>query len=774
VSQKSVETPRLEDEPLLRGKGRFVDDIHLPGMLEAAFVRSAEPHALIRHVDAAAARALPGVHAVLTLNDLRPHITAERLAVGLPSPAYRQQVDRMILAGDEVVHVGEPIAVVVAESRYVAEDAAALVDVSYEPLPAASDCRAALAENAPRVHRKAPHNLAAEFKLGYGEVEQAFTQAPRRLRRQFWLHRGGSHSVECRGVVARHDETEDRLTVWSSTQTPHSARQMLCDLLGRHEKQIRVVAPDIGGGFGPKLVFYPEEAATVVAAMLLRRPVKWIEDRREHFVATTQERDQYWDVEIAFDETARILGVRGTLIHDHGAHTARGVNVPYGSVAAMPLAYDIPAYAMEIRLALTNKVAVTPVRGAGQPQGVFAMERLIDAMARELGLCRAEVRRRNLVAADKMPYGRPLKTRGNIQVVLDSGDYPLCQQKALDGAAWADFPARQQAARAAGRHLGIGIANYVEGTGRGPYEPVTVRIGASGRIQVESSAVAMGQGTNTMLAEVVAAQLGHDRDGITVTTGDTDAIALGFGGFNSRQAVMAGSSAHVAALAVRAKLLTVAGQMLEAAEQDLELDQGAVRVKGSDLRVSFADVVRAASGTPGYQLPKGIAPGMEATEHVVIDPMTYSNGSAVAEVEVDIETGEVTARRIVFVHDCGNVINPMIVDGQVIGGAVHGLGNALFERMCFDAGGQPLTTTLADYLLPMAAEVPAIEMIHMCSPTPLNPLGIKGVGESGVLPIAAAVASAIEDALAPFGVEVTQAPVSPVDVLAMIQKTRSS
>jgi carbon-monoxide dehydrogenase large subunit len=425
---------------------------------------------------------------------------------------------------------------------------------------------------------------------------------------------------------------------------------------------------------------------------------------------------------------------------------------------------------MEIRLALTNKVAVTPVRGAGQPQGVFAMERLIDAMARELGLDRAEVRRRNLVAAAKMPYARPLKTRGNIQVVLDSGDYPLCQQKALDGAGWSDFPARQLAARKAGRHLGIGIANYVEGTGRGPYEPVTVRIGASGRIQVESSAVAMGQGTKTMLAELVAAQLGHDRTGIAVTTGDTDAIALGFGGFNSRQAVMAGSSAHVAARAVRGKLLRVAGQMLEAAEQDLELEKGAVRVKGSDLRVSFADVVRAASGTPGYQLAKGIAPGMEATEHVVIDPMTYSNGSAVAEVEVDVETGEVTVRRIVFVHDCGNVINPMIVDGQVVGGAVHGLGNALFERMCFDAGGQPLTTTLADYLLPMAAEVPAIKMVHMCSPTPLNPLGIKGVGESGVLPIAAAVASAIEDALAPFGVEVTQAPVSPVDVLAMIKR----
>jgi aerobic carbon-monoxide dehydrogenase large subunit len=768
----TVRTPRLEDAPLLLGKGRFVDDIRLPGLLEAAFVRSAEPHALIRGIGTAAARAMPGVRAVLTLADLKPHITTERLVVGLPSPAYRQQADRMVLADTEVVHVGEPIAIVVADSRYLAEDAAARVEVAYEPLPAASDCRAALAEDAPRVHRNAPHNLAAEFKLGYGEVDAVFAQAPRILRRQFALHRGGGHSIECRGLVARYDDMEERLTMWSSTQTPHSGRQMLCDLLGWHEKQIRVIAPDIGGGFGPKLVFYSEEAVTCLAAIRLGRPVKWIEDRREHFVACTQERDQYWDVEIAFDDTARILGVRGSLIHDHGAYTARGVNVPYGSVAALPLAYDIPAYRMEIRLALTNKVPVTPVRGAGQPQGVFAMERLIDAMARELGLDRAEVRRRNLVPADKMPYARPLVTRGNIQVVLDSGDYPLCQTKALAGAGWADFPARQQAARASGRHLGIGLANYVEGTGRGPYEPVTVRIGASGKIHVQSSAVAMGQSTRTMLAEIVAAQLGHDMASIAVTTGDTDAIALGFGGFNSRQAVMAGSSAHVAALAVRKKLLKVASQLLEAAEQDLEIDTGAVRVKGADLRVSFADVVRAASGQPGYKLPKDIAPGMEATEHVVIDPMTYSNGCAVAEVEVDVETGEVLAKRIVFVHDCGNVINPMVVDGQVIGGAVHGLGNALFEHMRFDAGGQPLTTTLADYLLPAATEVPAIEMIHMCSPSPLNPLGIKGVGESGVLPIAAAVASAIEDALAPFGVEVSHAPVSPVDVMEMIRKAR--
>lgn len=762
---------RLEDAALLRGAGRFIDDICIPGTLEAAFVRSAHGHALVRGIDTSAALALPGVHAVFTLEDFRPQVTTTRLAVALPSPSFRQTVDRPILADGEVVHVGEPIAIVVADNRYLAEDAAAVVAVDYEPLPAIADCRAALASDAPKVHANAPHNLVAEFHLGYGDVEAAFANAPRKQRGQFFLHRGGSHSIEGRGLLAHHDAVEDRLTVWDSTQTPHAAKQVLCRLLGRDDERVRVVTPDIGGGFGPKLVFYPEEAAVCLAALLLGRPVKWVEDRREHFVSTTQERDQYWDVEIAYDDAARILGLRGHLIHDHGAYTARGVNIPYGALSALPLAYDVPAYRVDVKLALTNTVPVTPVRGAGQPQAVFVMERLLDMVARDLDLDRAEVRRRNLVPHDKMPFAKPFVTRGGITIALDSGDYPRCQQAALDAVAWADFPARQRAARAQGRHLGIGLANYVEGTGRGPFEPVSVRIGADGRIHVASGAVAMGQSTKTMLAQLVAEQLGGDMGNITVTTGDTAAIALGFGGFNSRQAVMAGSSAHAAALKVREKLLKVASQMLEAAKEDLEIEGGSVKVKGSDLRLPFADIVRAVNGTAGYRLPEGVGPGMEATEHVIIDPMTYANGSAVAEVEVDCETGAVTIRRLVFAHDCGRAIHPMIVDGQVIGGAVHGLGNALFERMRFDDNGQPLTTTLADYLIVTATEAPAIEVVHLSSPTSLNALGIKGVGEAGVLPIPAAVAAAIEHALEPFGVRIDQAPIAPADIVALIQRT---
>ena len=546
--------PRLEDPALLRGRARFVDDIHLPGMLEAAFVRSPHAHALIRGIDKSAALAAPGVRAVLTLDDLRPHLRTERLAVGLPSPSYKQQRDRPVLAAGEAVHVGEAVAIVVADTRARAEDAAALVDVQYELLPPVADCRAALAPGAPVAHSGAAHNLLASFVMAYGDVERAFAAAPHRFALSLWQHRGGGHSLEGRGAVAQLDPLDGRLTLWNSTQTPHAARRLLSDILGCDESRIRVVTPDVGGGFGPKLVFYPEDAAVALAAILLRRPVKWIEDRREHFCATTQERDQYWDVEIAVDAQARILGLRGTLLHDHGAYTARGVNLPYESAQTVTLPYDVPAYRMEVRLALTNKVPVSPVRGAGQPQGVFAMERLLDAVARGMGLDRAEVRRRNLVGPERMPCAKPLVARGGLAVVLDSGDYPRCQEMVLARADWADFPARQQAARREGRYLGIGLANFVKGTGRGPFESVAVRIGPSGKVQVEYRRGGDGAGHAAPCWRRSSAPRSAVAPGdIAVTAGDTAAVALGIGGFNSRQAVLAGTSAHQAALAVRAQ-----------------------------------------------------------------------------------------------------------------------------------------------------------------------------------------------------------------------------
>ena len=764
--------PRLEDRALLRGQARFVDDIRLPDTLNVAFVRSPHGHALIRGIDGATARTMPGVVAVFTHRDLSPRLISDRLAPPIPAK-YLQNVHRQVLAADEVVHVGECVALVVAADRYLAEDAASLVEVDYEPLPAIGNCRDALALGAPTAHRTSPDNLVTEFRMAYGEVAKTFASSPHVFRDSFWQHRGGGHSMEGRGTLASYDTATDRLTLWTSTQVPHGVRRALSDVLGRDEEDIHVIAPEVGGAFGVKLVVYPEDICVAVASMLLGRPVKWIEDRREHFVASIQERDQYWEMEVAVDDDGRLQGVRGMMIHDHGAYTARGTTVAYGAAASLTLAYEVPCYQLDVRLALTNKVPVSPLRGAGQPQGVFAMEHMLDLVARGLGIDRAEIRRRNLVSHESMPREKPLVTRGGVKVLLDGGDYPEGQEEVLRRVGWEGFPERQRQALQSGRYIGIGIANYVEATGRGPFEPVTVRITASGKVVVATGAVALGQGTRTMLAQLVAEQLGQELEAVGITTGDTGAISIGFGAFNSRQAVTAGTSAYLAACKVRDKALRIAAHMLEAAPVDLEIAGPQVRVKGTpQMSVTLRDVARLAGGTPGFVLPEGVTPGLEATESFVVNEMAYTHGTAVAEVEVDIETGGVSVSKFVLAHDCGRILHPAIVDGQLIGGIAHGIGNALFEWMGFDSDCQPVTTNFGEYLLIGATEMPKIELIHRETPTTLNPLGIKGVGESGVIPAPAAIVSAIEDALAPFKVRVNRVPISPPELLALIAAGR--
>ena len=764
-------TQRLEDRDLLTGRGRFVGDIRMDGMLHAAFVRSPHAHAKILSIDASAALAMSGVHAVLTRDDIRKHARTDKLVVALPDRTYRQQRDRPILAGDETVHVGEALAMVIADDPYLAEDATALVTVDYEVLPAIADCRYALAQGAVPAHSDGPDNLLAAFSSSYGDVDAAFAGAAHVFRDSFWMHRGCAAAMENRGCVAALDPVENRLTLWSSTQTPLVGARLLAQILGREAETIRVATPDVGGGFGPKLVFYPEEAAVAIAASALGRPVKWIEDRREHFIATTQERDQYCDAEIALDRDGKVLGVRGSLLHDHGAYTARGLTVPQGAVAALSLAYDIPAYRMDVKVALTNKVPVTPVRGAGQPQGVFVMERLLDLAARELHIDRGEIRRRNLVPADAMPYTKGFVTRGGIPIVLDSGDYPACQADALNKAGWNDFAVRQQSARAKGKFIGMGVANFVEATGRGPYEQVTIRVTPSGMIHVATGAAAMGQSTKTMLAQVVAEQLGGAMERIVVTTGDSAKVSIGFGGFNSRQTVMAGSSAHVAAVAVRKKVLDAASHLMEADAADLDIEGDHVVVKGAPgMTLTLGQIAEAMAGAAGFRLPGNLPPGLEATEAVVIDAMTYGNGSTVAEVEVDTATGQVKVTRVVFIHDAGTIIHPGIVEGQIVGAIAHGIGNALYEWMGYSEDAQPLTATFADYLLVTASEMPVFDLGHRESPTSLNPLGVKGVGESGVIAIPAAIASAIEDAISEFGVRINQFPIRPAELAARLQQ----
>ena len=764
---------RIEDAALLRGAGRFVDDLKFPNTLEAAFVRSPHAHATIRGINCDAARAMPDVHAVFTLADLAPLLTEERLPLQFRTTQLPADVTPFVLAKDEVAYVGEAVALVIARSRAIAEDAATRVEVDYEPLPAVSDCRDALRAGAPLAHSRKSSNLLIEFRQSYGDVAAAFAKAPHTARISLKQHRGGAHSMEGRGAVAVHDANEDRLTLWTSTQLAHEVRAFLMRLLERDENQIRVVAPDVGGGFGAKFVMYPEEVALCAASLHLRSPVKWIEDRREHFLAAVQERDQYWDLEVAFDGNGRVLGMRGTLIHDQGAYTPQGLNLPYNASTGVTGPYIVPAYELSVLVAETNKVATMPVRGAGYPEAAFVMERVLDRIARTLSLDRAEVRLRNFVPTDKIPYTTPLKTRSGSAITLDSGDFPRSLDIALKAIDYAGFAERRRRARAEGRHIGIGIGNGMKGTGRGPFESGIVRVGRSGRISVYTGAMPMGQGIKTALAQICAEQFVVATDSVTVVAGDTAVIPYGQGGFASRQTITAGSAVHLAATAVREKMLAVAAHLLEAGAEDLELRNGRVELVGAPgSGLSFREIAEAVSGVPGYAMPGQFEPGLESMKSFLPSALTYGMGCHAVEVEVDVETGGVKILRYVVVNDSGRLINPMIVEGQLVGGAAHGIGNALYEWMGYGPDAQPLTTTFADYLLATAPEIPKIEVHFLECPSPLNPLGVKGVGESGCVPAAGAIVSAIENALEPFGVTISEYPVTPARLFPLIAAAR--
>ena len=491
--------------------------------------------------------------------------------------------------------------------------------------------------------------------------------------------------------------------------------------------------------------------------------------RREHFLAAVQERDQYWDLDAAFDDNGRLLGVRGSMIHDQGAYTPQGINLPYNASTGVPGPYVLPAYELTVRVAETNKVATMPVRGAGHPEAAFAMERLLDGIADELALDRAEVRRRNLVPPEKMPYVTPLKTRAGSAVALDSGDFPACQRIALDAIGYAGFTERQQEARGEGRYLGIGIGNGVKGTGRGPFESAIVRIGRSGRISLYTGAMPMGQGIKTALAQICAEQFDVPPHMVSVTAADTAVIPYGQGGFASRQTVTAGSSVHMAAAAVRDKALQVAAHILEVGTSDLELRDGRIEIAGAPgSGLTLREVAEAVSGVPGYAMPGKFEPGLESMQSFQPGALTYGGGCHAVEVEVDAETGGVRILRYVVVNDSGRIINPMIVEGQLIGGVAHGMGNALLEWMGYDREAQPVTTTFAEYLLASATEVPSIEIKLVEFPSSLNPLGVKGVGESGCVPATGAIISAIENALAPFRVRIEEYPVTPARLFGLL------
>ena len=765
---------RIEDIPLVRGRGNFVSDLKIPNMLHVAFLRSPHAHAKIVKIHTNDARALDGVVEVFKYADIRPYLTSDKISLALPSGYLKFDVDPYPLAKDEVTYVGEPIVAIIAETRAVAEDAAELIDIEFELLPAVVSVIDSVKVNSPKVRTDCPDNLVGQTKVKFGDVESCLQSATMIFKDEFRLHKGGGHSLEGRGVVAQYNPTTDLLSVWNSTQMPHRCKMILQDMTGLSEHQIRVIAPDVGGGFGPKAVFHPEELVIPVIARILEASLKWVEDRYENFLATVLERDQVWNIEVATDPTGRILTIRGAVWHDHGACTPYGLAIPFNSVSNLLGPYTIPSMDFDIYWCMTNMVPTSSTRGAGRPQGTFVIERMLDRIAKELGIDRIEIRNRNLIPADKMPFSFPIKMRDGKPMTYDSGDYPETQRQALALSNWNCFETRREKSRQHGKLRGIGISNYVELTGRGPFESVTVRVGPSGMITVSTGATSQGQGTKTTLSQIVAEIFHVSLDRIHVICGDTSASTLGVGAFASRQAVTAGNSAQEAAMMVADKALELAGVMMETAKEDLELRDGFVRLRGvPDVKKSIGDLARAVNGSIGFPLPGGIAAGLFATSNFQVEGTPFANGCHVAELEIDPDTGAISLIEYTVVHDCGRILNPSIVEGQVIGGVVHGIGTALYEHMRYDQAGQPLTASYSDYLLPTVDCIPKFRLGHIESLSPLNPLGVKGAGEGGTIGAPAAIASAVEDALRDYNVYIRDLPIHPSRIFLDIHKLLS-
>ena len=746
---------RNEDARLLAGRAQFVDDVNLPGMLHAAFLRSPYAHARLKSIDVAPALAREGVVAVYTAEDLGDYWRPGPIIVPPPpvEGAVFNERTQVPLVKDKARHVGEPVAMVVATSRYIAEDAAADIVVDWEPLPVAAELAAAAAPGAPRVHDDLPDNVAAHVRQTKGDYAAAAKRAHRVIKRRFAYDHGCAQPMETRGVVAQWDAGSERLTVWDTTQAPIAIRNGLAGMLGLSERQVRVVAPFIGGGFGPKIMlFYPDEVLVPWAAMRLGRPVKWIEDRAEHFVATTHERGQLHDAEIALAADGTILGIKDVFLHDTGAYDPYGLTVPINSQCTLLGPYVVPNYDSTFTAVFTNTPIVTPYRGAGRQHGVFVIERLLDIAARELGIDRAEIRRRNFIPPDAFPYDNEIIYQDFTRLSYDSGDYAPMLARALELVGYERFVREEQPRlRAAGKHVGIGVVCYVEGTGIGPYEGAKVQVQTNGKASVLTGIGTQGQGHFTSFAQIVADQVGVGVDEVEVITGDTDQFYWGAGTFASRGAVVAGNAVSQAAVAVRQKILRTAAEHFECAEADLVIGSGRVAIAGVPGRsIALGELAVMANPMRGA-VAAGTEPGLEATSYFGPESGATASGVHAMIVAVDPETMIPEIVKYVVVHDCGTIINPLIVEGQVHGGVAQGIGNAFYEQLVFDGEGQLLNATLADYLLPTALDVPRIELAHTVTPSPLNPLGIKGVGEAGAIPVGPLFAQALEDALGPAG-----------------------
>jgi carbon-monoxide dehydrogenase large subunit len=770
--------PRFEDARLLRGLGKFVDDITLPGMLHAAFVRSPFGHATITRIDASQARALDGVALVLTAEDI-PDLAP--IATGLPRDDVVAN-NRPVLPAEKVRFVGEPVACVIASSRYVAEDAAQLVEVDYEPLGAIIDAERSLAEGTALLHDGTESNNFAHIEYEHGDVAAAFAAADHVFRKRF--HHGRFHAapLEGRGLLASWDPGTKDMTIWMSTQIPHLVRTLLCHAIGLSEKQLRVIAPDVGGGFGLKLHLWPEDYIVSSASKRLNRPVKWVEDRSEALAASLHAKEIICDLELATKADGTFLAIRGRYIGDAGAYAAYPFTPLVDSLCAavmMPNLYAIETARFEVDAAFTNKCPAGAYRGVGWTSGQTARELLIDEAARELGIDPMELRLKNTI-----PDGEPYVSATGCK--YDGGSFAGAQRKAMELIGYEGFRKRQDEARAQGRYLGVGFSPFLEPGGWSgelakrmgfPFDymdSARVTIEPDGSVVVALGLHSHGQAHQTTMAQVVADKLAVPIESVKIVQGDTDSVAYGAGTFGSRGAVIGYGSISRAAEEVAEKVKQIAGLALEAAPEDIELQNGNAVVRGvpdKAMPMMMVGFTAYFGAFVGGKRPPGMDPALTSTRSYD-PPETYANGCVASVVEVDVETGVVRVEKVVIVDDCGTILNPMVVDGQLIGAAAQGVGGALYEELRYDEDGNFLAGNLLDYLYPSTLEIPPIEVGHLQTPSPVTDGGVKGCGEGGTIATPAAVVNAVADALSPLGVTIERSPLDPSHVLSLIREAR--
>lgn len=768
--------PRVEDPRLLRGHGLYTGDLLPTDTLHMCVVRSPIPHGRLQSVDKAAALELDGVVAVLTEADIA-ELGVGEMPVGWSHPGQRN-VTNPLLAREKVYYAGQPIAVVLAEDAYVAEDAAELVGLDLEQLPAVTETLAALEPDAPLLYEDWGENVLVEASVGDGDPATRIAAAEVTIEQRFRFHRHAGIPMETRAAVAVHDRETDQVTAWLTAQVPHHARTVLCEVCHWPDSRLRVIAPHVGGGFGVKEFPYAEDALVCLLARHLGRPVRWIEDRREHFLSAVHARESIWDVELGADADGRIVGVQGRVVYDIGGHSSNQGIGPARVAADMFCGpYDVPDYRMRVVGAMTNKVPIGAYRGFGAPQATFVRERLIDELARATGVDRAEVRRRNFIAPEDYPYQAPT---GHL---FDSAEHVRALDRTLELIGYDDLAERRSDAAARGRRLGIGIASMVMVAGLAPsriagqlgmayggWEAMNVRMDPTGKLTVYSGSASQGQGHETMMAQVAAERLGLDPEAdVRVVLGDTantpyapaSAIASRVGSVAAAALLMAGD-------VLAEKLRAVAAHMLEASADDIELSDGRAFVRGSKRAgLTLADVAHAAH--LGHDLPDGTVPGLEASATLDPENSSYPFSTHAALIEVDPATGELRILRYVVVHDCGTIVNPTIVEGQLAGGIAQGIGGALLESLAYDESGQLVTTSFMDYLLPTADDVPRIEIEHTETPSPFIPGGMKGMGEAGTIAPAAVLANALTDALDLPAPGVVELPLDPGRVWALAQ-----